>query len=360
MDYRATRFTKPQSILLDLARGLAAQLVLIGHAMSAEGLQNPKLLYQNLGVATFFILSGLLVTHSVLSKPKDYGFTDYLIERGARIFVPYVPAVAFIVICSVARTGGPTDPFTVIANLFMLEDYPLFRYVSWFPEIDRVGNGRPLWSVAVEWWFYMAAASLYFARRLPAWSWVLIVPGLFVMFFNASVGALGMVWIAGAVIAMLFFKLPRLHPTADALLFSAFALTAAYRLVLVQGNFYDLELSLLLALTLVFGLKLVEGWNWLNRLEKPIAGLAAYSYTIYLTHYTVMSAVTFSHGITRVLAVIIAANLVALVMYWLFERHYRTVASALKSLKTRYSVRHQERSGEVRDSHPLHDMDMRS
>ena len=82
------KFTKPQSLLLDLARGISAQLVLVGHVMSAEKLENPKLLFQNLGVATFFILSGLLVTHSVLNKPKEYSFRDYFIDRGARIFVP--------------------------------------------------------------------------------------------------------------------------------------------------------------------------------------------------------------------------------------------------------------------------------
>ena len=241
------RFTRPQSVLLDLARGVAAQLVLIGHAMSDAGLQNPKWLYQNLGVAAFFVLSGLLVTHSVLNKQKDYGFPEYLVDRGARIFVPYIPAVVLIVVSSRAFLGGPTDTFTVVANLFMLEDYPLSHYVSWFPEIDRVGTGRPLWSVAVEWWFYLAAAPVYFAARVPTWSWLLILPGLFVMFYNMTAGALGIVWIAGAVIALLFFMTPRLHAVGNTLLLLISAALAAFRLLLVKGDFYDLQFMLLLA-----------------------------------------------------------------------------------------------------------------
>jgi len=326
------RFTKPQSLLLDLARAISAQLVLIGHVASVAGLQNPKFLYQNLGVATFFVLSGLLVTHSIMSKPKEYSFSGYLIDRGARIFVPYVPAIAFIVICSLAlHLGGPTDPFTIVANLFMAEDYPLFRYVSWLPDVDRVGTGRQLWSVAMEWWFYMAAASVYFAGRLPAWSSILILPGLVVMFFNMTIGLLGIVWIAGALIAILFFKIPRLNTPANALLASALVLLASYRLFAVQGNFYDLAFCLLLAIALVFVLWLVENWKWIERFETPIMFLAAYSYTLYLTHYTVMEAISFENGVSRVILVIISANAVAIAMWWLFERHHRAIASTLKA-----------------------------
>ena len=326
------RFTKPQSLLLDLARGVSAQLVLIGHVASVAGLQNPKYLYQNLGVATFFILSGLLVTHSVMNKPKEYGFSDYLVDRGARIFVPYVPAIAFIVICSLAlHLGGPTDPFTVIANLFMAEDYPLSKYVSWFPEIDRVGTGRQLWSVATEWWFYMAAASLYFAGRLPVWSWALIVLGLVVMFFNMTIGLLGIVWIAGAAIAMLFFNAAKLNTVANAVLASALLLLATCRLLATQGNFYDLPFSLLLAIGLAFALRLVENWKWIECCETPIKFLAAYSYTLYLTHYTVMEAMSFLSGFSRVITVIVSANAIAIAMWWLFERHHPAVASAVKA-----------------------------
>lgn len=326
------RFTKPQSLLLDLARGLSAELVLIGHVASVAGLQNPRYLYQNLGVSTFFILSGLLVTHSVLNKPASYSFTDYLVDRAARIFVPYVPAIAFIVLCSFAlRLGGPTDPFTIIANLFMAEDYPLYRYVSWFPDIDRVGTGRQLWSVAMEWWFYMAAASLYFVGRLPAWSWALILPGLVVMFFNMTIGLLGIVWIAGAVIATLFFDLPRLNTSINAVLASAVLLLATYRLITAQGNFYDLPFSLLLAIGIAFTLRLVENWSWIERFEAPITLLAAYSYTLYLTHYTIMEAISFTSGFPRVIVVTVSANAVAVCMWWLFERHHREIATALKS-----------------------------
>ena len=89
------KITSGQSVALDLARGISAQAVLLGHDLSAVGYQHPKLLFQNLGVVVFFILSGMLVTRSVMNKPDGYRFADYLIDRGARIFVPYVPAHRF-------------------------------------------------------------------------------------------------------------------------------------------------------------------------------------------------------------------------------------------------------------------------
>lgn len=332
------QFTKPQSILLDLCRGGAAQLVLVGHAMSIAKIQDPNFLIQDLGVATFFILSGLLITLSVLSKDASYGFTEYLIDRGARIFVPYVPAVIYIVIMSLWFLGGPTDPFTVIANLLMLEDFPLFHFVSWFPEIDRVGTGRPLWSVAMEWWFYMAAAFAFFAGRLPRWSWLLIVPGLFVMAYNMSVGALGIVWIAGGCIAAIFFRIPKLPQWFWMALSIAGGVLAHKKLELAQGSFYDLQFSLLLGFTLVCALKAVERWDWLALIEKPVTFVAGFSYTLYLTHYTVMSSVVFEGAPhTRVWIIFILSNALAITMWFLFERHHRTVARWLKARVSRES-----------------------
>src|SRR5262249_11923104 len=112
---------------------------------------------------------------------------------------------------------------------------------------------------------------------------------------------------------------------------SALLLLASYRLVAVQGNFYDLPFALLLATSLVFALRVVENWKWVEGTEAPITFFAGYSYTLYLTHYTVMTAMRSLDGMALVLTVTAAANLLAIAMWWLFERHHRAVASALKT-----------------------------
>jgi len=182
----------------------------------------------------------------------------------------------------------------------------------------------------MEWWFYMAAASLYFVGRLPVWSWMLILPGLAVGFFNLTIGLLGIVWIAGAVMAMIFFRTPTLNASANVVFAPALFLLAACRLIAVQGNFYDLTFSLLLAIAIAFALRLVENWKWIERFQMPISLLAAYSYSLYLTHYTVMEATASLHGMARVVVVFVAANLLAIAMWWVFERHHRSIARALK------------------------------
>ena len=106
---------------------------------------------------------------------------------------------------------------------------------------------------------------------------------------------------------------------------------AAYRLLVAKGDFYDLSFALDLALAFIFLLRLVENWKWIERFEGPITFLAAYSYTLYLTHYTVMSSISFLTGFSRVIVVIISANALAIAMWWLFERHHRAIASALKA-----------------------------
>ncbi len=53
---------------------------------------------QNLGVLLFFVLSGFLVSRSAFTRMSSptWGYADYLLERTARIFVPFVPAVLFV------------------------------------------------------------------------------------------------------------------------------------------------------------------------------------------------------------------------------------------------------------------------
>ena len=59
--------TKSQVTFLDLIRGLAAQLVLIGHVTSVSG-HELKVTIQDLGVVLFFFLSGFLITTTAMKK----------------------------------------------------------------------------------------------------------------------------------------------------------------------------------------------------------------------------------------------------------------------------------------------------
>src|SRR5579871_846039 len=91
------RLSVGQSTALNFVRGCAAQFVLVGHIASRTGSQNPKFFIQDFGVILFFLLSGFLIAGTTLNKPTSYNFANFVFDRGARIFVPYIPAVAFLV-----------------------------------------------------------------------------------------------------------------------------------------------------------------------------------------------------------------------------------------------------------------------
>lgn len=324
------KITGSQSALLDWVRALSAQAVVVGHALSTVGWLSERYLIQNLGVIAFFVLSGLLVTYSVMNKGPEYGFSDYLADRAARIFVPFVPAVVFIVACGFAfNLGGPLNPGTIVGNLLMLNDFPPAKLIPALPQIDRVGTGRPLWSVAMEWWFYMAASAAYFYGRLPRWSLALVCAGVAVFATVLLIGVLGYAWFAGALIAVFLARLPRWSWGRISLLLGI--LTTARLIPARDSEFYDLSLILLLAALLCTILKAMEAVRVHRVVAKAGAFLAAISYSLYLTHYTVLALTAPLDGATRVAVAVLAGNAVAIGMWWMFERHYRDVARWLRA-----------------------------
>ncbi len=269
----------------------------------------------------FFLLSGFLIAGTTLNKPTSYNFANFVFDRGARIFVPYIPALAFLVAVGLLfRLDGPYDPATIMANMAMLQDYPLHRLIAWFPEFDRVGVGRPLWSVAMEWWLYMGFGAVFFFRRMPPWGWILAVPGLVVVSYNAIGGMLAITWFFAAGVAWTFDRLPK---APWALLCGAFALFAAERLKISPARFYDLQFTLLLGAALFSGLKAIEGWRPHQLVASAAAGCAAFSYTLYLVHYPFLSLTPGWQGF-------VWANLFAVAMWFLFERHYPVIAALLR------------------------------
>ena len=133
----SVRLASSQVDLLDLVRGMGAQLVLVGHATQyyLSGI-NPLGQFESFGVLIFFILSGFLVCSSVLQKSarEDYRFEHYLTDRICRIFVPYVPALVFVAAADAVMRRHPAFPYQAdeslgawLGNLAMLQDYPLFQ-----------------------------------------------------------------------------------------------------------------------------------------------------------------------------------------------------------------------------------------
>ena len=368
----AWMLTPAQSAYLDLLRGGAAQAVLVGHALLAFGQPGPLLraLPHTAGVLIFFLLSGFLITLTTLRKASSdpgYGFGIYVVERGFRIFTPYVPALLFVAAVDQLSTQSVHYPWrrdfdvaTWVANLLMLQEYPLFQILRRLGMPDQpsffgpFGSGRPFWTISIEWWIYLLFGfALFFlvrsASRRTAVGFALA--GLLAVEpAYHLVGGFGecltAIWIAGmtlaatdAAIRARVAALWNERPGGRALVALAVAMLALFvvvRLYVNELKVYELQLGLLVTalLFLVYHLVGASGATLPVAVRTVPRFIAAFSYSLYLTHFTVLT-----YLLTRVAdgaldrsaalwLCLVGSNLVAIVFWWLFERHHRALGRA--------------------------------
>jgi len=365
----SVRLAPLQIAYLNLIRGSAAQIVLIGHASGycLAGLeQNGHI--ETFGVLIFFLLSGFLITSSAFQKLQqpDYGYRHFVIERFCRIFCAYVPALLLVAAVDATVQALPAyafhasdSPLTWIGNLLMLQEHPIFQILRrlgvgeqpWF--IETFGSGRPFWTVAVEWWIYLGFGYLVFCvirrrrlglREIAALSVLGIVP-----LYNAMAGVghcLTFVWALGAAAALLRHPLSALsrlatrgHARRCWAAVTLISLLALCGHVLATGlQVYELQFATLT------GFVLFSVFFLLGTYRQPAPGLltwafdrlAGYSYSLYLTHYTILTwfklrVPSATHWDPALFAVLFAtANAVALGFWFLFERHYPALTRRAK------------------------------
>ena len=166
------------SVTLDLLRAIAAQMVCVGHGIAffmPPWRPSELPLMQNVGVLIFFVLSGLLISFTLIerSKHSSYGFGTFWLERFARIYSALVPALLFVavldgVVIHIFNERAFADYYTAktfVGNLFMFELYRgvLAKYLR----TPAFGSASPLWTLAIEWHIYMFVAAVFFIWARP-------------------------------------------------------------------------------------------------------------------------------------------------------------------------------------------------
>ena len=336
---------------------MSAQLVVIGHLLSFYKVYGYKedsgqFIIQNFGVVVFFILSGFLIAYSVNGKNPDYGFKEYFIDRASRIFIAFLPALVVIALLdfSSAALSGPTvytENATVrnfFGNVAMLQDFPALKYTKQLLHTDvfsitSFGSGRPLWTVAIEWWMYLFFGFLLYKKFTVAsfvlWGFFLIVP----LFNMASRGnGLSLLWFSGVLVFYLmksgFYPLPN----KTWMLVFLFLSAAGVRLLFNGFEVYDLAFSLPVAFALLYVLLEMQRapqrfamFGKVGNLAKFIAG---YSFSLYLLHYSVIVfIINLNLGINKWLemaAGFILSNIIAYLFALLTEDKYPQLRRALK------------------------------
>src|ERR1044071_5164975 len=110
--HSTSQLSSAQQVFLDAVRGGAALMVALGHAahylLPGSWMANGQL--QGMGVALFFLISGFLISHSVLRRLGDvrYDFRAYFIDRFCRIYCALLPALLLVVLLDGAVHDAPS------------------------------------------------------------------------------------------------------------------------------------------------------------------------------------------------------------------------------------------------------------
>lgn len=232
---------------LDGLRGLAAFMVLMGHARwllwegYSEGyLKHPQqysftgklfvyflsmFRFGHQSVLFFFVLSGFVIhlkyARSLKNEPQTFfDLPDYLLRRIRRIYPPFIFILVFTWLLDYL---GSTLGYSIysaatpnaLINSNVCNNHSLVNLAGnlFFLQNSLVGiwgtNG-PLWSLKYEWWFYIVYPLLFLINRKSVYAGIatvvlVFIAGFFVhapaLVFITSVGQYLLCWWLGGMLA---------------------------------------------------------------------------------------------------------------------------------------------------------------
>lgn len=343
--------------LLDLARFSAAALVMLNHLRVNEFLPYSEvhassILFKQLffsvtrigfeSVMLFFVLSGFLVGGTSIDRAMRGAFepSRYFIDRFTRIYVPFAPilllTIGVCIWCGLSFSWSEAG-----MNLIQLQE-------AFSPSFS--GN-TALWSLSYEVWFYIfCGAVLMLSQSRGGWR-ALIGLGLmvastivfsrlaivFLIIWLIGAGAFflrprrkWLAWIAGLTVSVAGLVLMQLTSVSEQVSLKSFQWVNRPLVIVI----FSCGLGLLLALS-----ARMDGPR-LRRLSGTFECLAAFSYTLYLTHNPIMIVLMHYNLLVKfdrlsffTIGMFVANALLILIIsygvYALFERQTPRVRQAL-------------------------------
>jgi len=342
-----------QSLYLDILRVLAAQLVVIGHSIAFFYAGSGYGFLQESSVLVFFILSGLVISYSVKIKQQRnnlYNFKEFFIERFARIYSGLIPSLVFILLIDLIHIYYFSFPYNVkydfdilafFGNIFMLQNYPyLYNLVS----IGPFGSGRPLWSLSIEWWLYMAYGIVIFyytkqfvVSKLLYLVVLLIVPIYYIL--GGRGNGLTLYWLMGVMIMLLSFDKKMVFNQKSSLVFSILFMTLGIVWVYEKSLVYHPVFASIFGLFIFFSLNLLGQIKYtvdISKSKNVIHFFAAYSLTLYLIHYSVLDLMrnfmNSENKLTIMIFSILLSNILACCLALKTEMKYKILTLKLKKI----------------------------
>jgi len=367
------------SVHLDLIRGLAALVVVAGHARSLffNGLTaeapsqsdgGPFFVPAGTGVIpmtigreavmVFFVLSGFLVGGSVLRQIASgtWAWRDYIIKRLARLWVVLIPVMFIGVAVDVlgrAYFAGPGSLYSAPDGQGYVNPWTFASGLSWRTLMGNIvflqdifvpmpGTNLALWSLANEFWYYMAFPALVIALSAR---FSVIQRALFAMLCLAILVMVGihtsflfLIWIFGATVAVLPCWFPKiLTVTISVVTGICFVTIFLFIKNIVHGS-YASELIIGLSFSIfLYAIKFNIAKEIGVFYEKISSYLSNISYTLYVSHLPVMVFMTNIYNspwerhplsflyFSEFISVIVVSIAWATVLYRLFEARTDTV-----------------------------------
>ena len=306
--------TPALSILLDAVRAMAALLVLCGHMVQMKIYTGPYPFgqtVQHYAVIVFFVLSGLVIAHSV--RRGDYTLRDYAIARAARILPVAVFAVAFSTAIYLALSSRGLTPLIApeIYSEFSLEAVVLpILFLS--ESGDGVGPlwNPPYWSLTYEVWFY----ALFGAGLFLKGAWRIVILALLCWLAGYRILLMLPIWLIGAgLVRYGTLWLPAKATQAIILALVALIVMSVSRIYAIDikdamislpGHAdYDFRFSKYFVTDLLFGIGVAMLFvafrylaepmtGWLNKAEPVIKWFAGVSFSLYILHWPMLSALS--------------------------------------------------------------------
>lgn len=342
---------------LDIVRWVSAELVVIGHLMvlafpnsfaralpeNRLGAAQGQFHVQSYAVVVFLVLSGFLIARAVQSRIRrgTFELKGYLLDRASRLMTPLLPAMLLVVVGDLVFLGDSLysrfvevklDPWTTVSNLVLLQDNIVLRGLDAVLGTEvatrSLGSAAPWWTVAYEWWIYVAfgtAISTVLLRRrgraIAFWGAFAVATVVGVLLAG---NGLALAWVVGAIYGWGWVALSRRR---HALLCAASILAIVLVLVSRPTDVYAPWTAIATGVAVLSG-HLATG-PLVSRPWRVLSRPANFSYSLYLTHFSLLVWICASQpqllGWGLMMAGLAASNAAAIVWWWAFERHYGAV-----------------------------------
>lgn len=365
------KISQNNSFLLNIVRITAATFVLAGHSFftfQKTIFKNHNFFpdLQSCGVVLFFILAGFFSAYSLSRKQDDvdYTFLSYIIEKLCRLWSGLIPALFFITLVDYLSIS--LDPIkyryfsnynfkNFVGNLFFLQSvFPPAKsdVLQNFPQfqIQPFGSGRHLWTLAIEWWIYIAVGFIFLVTirsiKNNDFSFkTLCLTILFCLYpLELLYGKFGVIvdlvfiFILGFIIFYIYpfisnyQKVNTKYPSATNLFLLIFFLSLTVLLGRIYRNAFNFYFILSTALYFLCLLLLGDSstWKLTKTTAKFISFFSSYTYSLYLYHYSILTFIVFYvdflNRTEMFWATFILSHAVSILMYFLFERHGKALS----------------------------------